>query len=257
MKRILLWTAAGLVLLANGWAVLGHWRNRGEAVGGKLELTERELRLLAEAPESTVTALRLEWATEQKEDGEERFTPWLDAAKLLELGFDCRMPLDHPGARHHYNALPAKPAFLVLEAGGKAWKKTEAKGGHGSRLFVVDAGLQAPLLRQRYPDRQQFLICRGLVQLRYTDHRPPGVAVSPPQLRGWIVMLEPELVFAAHPQNRPLVQLLRAGGGDAHREPGEPRFTATLCSGANYEPWVEGIRLLDGAQGNPEKPAHQ
>ncbi len=70
-------------------------------------------------------------------------------------------------------------------------------------------------------------------------------------------MLEPELVFAARPQNRPLVQLLRTAGGDAHPEPGEPRFAATLCSGANYEPWVEGIRLLDGAKGNPEKPAHQ
>jgi hypothetical protein len=124
---------------------------------------------------------------------------WLDKAKLAALGFDVAEPEDSQRARMHYDKLLPKEALLVLELDGPAYRtaledaqkhmqKEEAllKANAGkkefevraknakqelyqeeriySRLFIIDAGLDAVNLRAKYPDRKRYAIMRGQIQ---------------------------------------------------------------------------------------------
>jgi hypothetical protein len=246
MRRALLMIAAGLILATNVWGVLQARRNRNELRGGKLELTERELHLEPIGVDSTATMLRLNWSV--LKSGEKEYGPavWLDAAKLAELGYDCALPLSSPSARRHYSSLPSRLVFLALEYEGEAWRNASAKGKEKTRLFVVDAALDASRLRERHQDPQRLIVCRGLVRLAFRDRDTrDGAALSTPRLEGWIEGLRPESVFVPLPQNRVLRGLSSEGSeGPGNSVPREPRFAARVCWGANYEPWVEAVRLL-------------
>jgi hypothetical protein len=238
MKRVLLWAAVVLVLVANGWGFLGAWRNRTEPRGGKLELTERELRLESPAMESTVTVLRLNWNVVTP--GHQGHGPaWLDAAKLAELGFDCRVAVSSPSAHNHYESMPSRPVFLALEYEGEAWRDAGTQAKPKTRLFVVDAARDPQRLRERYPDAQHYVICRGLVRLvfREGDGRTPPT----PWIGGAIDSLRPDELFVPLPHSRVLREL-RRGGSQGPDHSHEPRYAVRVCWGANYEPWIEGIR---------------
>ena len=240
MKRVLLWAAVVVVLAANGWGLLGAWRNRSEPRGGKLELTERELRLEGAAMESTVTVLRLHW--DFVTSGDKAHEPaWLDVAKLTELGFDCRVAVTSPNAHNHYGSMPPRPVFLALEYEGKAWRNSGAPEKLKTRLFVVDAARDSQRLRERYPDAQHYIICRGLVRLvfRERDGRTPAT----PRIDGALDSLCPAELFVPLPHSRVLREL-RRGGPQGPDHSHEPRYAVRVCWGANYEPWIEGIRLL-------------
>jgi hypothetical protein len=126
---------------------------------------------------------------------------WLDKAKLATLGFDVSPPEDTPDGQLHYSKTLPKEALLVLELDGPAYQAVlERARLHGqkekallaanpgnkefekranrareqveheerdySRLFIVDAGLDLPSLRAKYPDRAHYAIVRGQVQPR-------------------------------------------------------------------------------------------
>jgi len=250
MRRVLLASAAGVVLLASGGGLVQVWRNRSEPSGGRIGLTERELGLEVIAAESTATVLRLHWNVLRAGDREHGPAAWLDAAKLSELGFDCSLPLSKPGARKHYTSMPARPVFLALEYEGEAWRKARATRKVASRLYAVDAALDPHRLRQQYPDAQHYIICRGLVRLGFRDREAgEGAFLPAPRLEGWIEDVCPDQVFVPLPYSRVLRELRRTGsGGPKTSQVSEPRYAVRVCWGANYEPWVEGVRL-QGATG--------
>ena len=256
MRRVCLTAAAGVVVLANGWGVLQAWRNRSEPRGGQLELTERELGLQSMGTESTATVLRLNWSVRTRGDEEYGPAAWLDTNKLVELGFDCSVPVDSLSARHHYTSMPSRPVFLALEYEGAAEQSADAKAKAGSRLFVVDAARDIQSLRERYPNYRRHIICRGLVRLGFQDRdRRAGTPLSPPRLEGWIEGLRPGELSVPLPYSRLLGSLRRAefeGGND--RQPKEPRFAVRVCWGADYEPWVEGVRLLGATDADVKRP---
>jgi hypothetical protein len=246
MRRVLLAAAAGVVLVASGWSRVQVWRNRSEPRGGRIELTERELGLEVIAAESTATVLRLNWNVVRAGDKEYGPAAWLDATKLSELGFDCGVPLSKPSARSHYTSMPSRPAFLAMEYEGDAWRKAGATRNIKSRLWAVDAARDPDRLRQQYPDRQHYIICRGLVRLGFRDRESRDGASQPtPRLEGWIQSVYPDDVFVPLPYSRVLRELRRTGsaGLDKSQE-SEPRFAVRVSWGSNYEPWVEGVRLL-------------
>ena len=256
MRRALLMFAAGLILFANVWGVLQTRRNRNEPRRGMLELTERELHLEPIGVDSTATMLRINWSVLRSGNEEYGAAAWIDAAKLQELGFDCALPLSSPSARSHYSSLPSRPVFLALEYEGDAWQNASTKAKEKTRLFVVDAALDAPRLHERYQDPQRFIICRGLVRLGFRDRdMQDGAALSTPRLEGWIEGLRPDSVFVPLPQNRVLRGLSSEGSeGPGNSVPREPRFAARVCWGANYEPWVEAVRLLGVADAQRTEP---
>jgi hypothetical protein len=246
MRRILLAAAAGIVLAASGWALVQAARNRSEPRGGSLELTERELGLEEVAAESTATVLRLNWDVLRTGDKEYGPAMLLDAAKLSELGFDCRLPLSQPGARRHYNSMPPRPVYLAMEYEGETWRKASTIRKVKTRLWAVDAALDPRRLRQQYPDPQHYIICRGLVRLGLRDRNAEDRNTPPdPRLEGWIAAVCPGEVFVPLPYSRVLRELRRRGSArPGASEASEPRYAVRICWGANYEPWVEGVRLL-------------
>jgi hypothetical protein len=249
VRRVLLAGAVGVVLAANVWGMLQAGRNQKAPRGGSLELTERELRLLPMAAESTATMLRLNWNVSGTGEEQHRSPDWLDRQRLIELGFDCSVAVTNPSARRHYTSLPSRPVYLAVEYAGEAWRKAGAKAQARSGLFVVDAASDADRLRERYPDVQRHIICRGLVRLSFRERDRDGTSLSRPRVEGWIEGLRPGEVFVPLPYNRVLGRLSRP---DFDTPPGsplnEPRFAVRVSWGTNYEPWVEAVRLLNAGE---------
>lgn len=191
---------------------------------------------------------------------------WLDEAKLAGLGFDVsRRPDPARPSRRYDRALP-REALVVLELDGPARQKAlerakeraqkeaakaaaAGKTGPGtpaqlaaeflkreeasnSRLFAVDAGLDAQALRAKYPDRNRYAIVQGKVRPYFTSRRP-----NEERWTGYIEVIENARVsvplefrkaFGAAPRSLPY-----AGAVD-----GGPVFEVSVAFGKRFEPWV-------------------
>ncbi len=125
---------------------------------------------------------------------------WLDRSKMAELGFDVER-LSGTAADYvkRHKELQAREALLVLELNGQTYQnhmqrsrdyveqtrkllqaspasedlKRKTKNAEenflyeqsqGSRLFVIDAGLDVQKLRAAYPDRTRYAIVHGLIR---------------------------------------------------------------------------------------------
>lgn len=206
-------SGAALVLVANAVLLGAAWWNRSGEPEARLELTQRELALpswrdkddtglvltltLADRPPAAVT--RTAWSRREPLPPFEH--PWLDAAKLGELGFDLRAieaaaRNARPGGDR--TVAPARRAFVVLEYDGNSWRAWLAKREVAvaeirervergledrgklsdaeallaidrtsrSRLMPVDSGLDPGPLRTRYPDRHRYIVVPGFIGVR-------------------------------------------------------------------------------------------
>jgi len=193
-----------------------------------------------------------------------RTAAWLTKAKLGELGFDVSQPEDSDRGRRHYEKQLPKEVLLALELDGPAYaaarerakrhadredalraanpdkKEFEQRSKEArhrvdreelqySRLFAVDAGLDAGALRSKYPDRVHYAIARGRVRPVVTDSghslRLSG-SLSELSVDGIIVPLEFRNVF-----EHALPDLATGARSPA-------RFDATVAFGKRLEPWL-------------------
>lgn len=245
---------AGLVLivLANAAVLAGvAWNRRGEPEA-VVTLTERELQIPwdAEADEDdTGLILRLEWNPRWTAGSA---TPAaLPATTLRELGFRLAPP---PGRTE-----PPRTAWVVLEMEGEAWQRWLAKRRReederrrkagpgdcppvsdfeqmevrGSRLILVDAGLDREALRRRHPDRSRSLIVPGVVQA-------DGV-VSELQLESIHVPLRLRPVLDEVVKAEEVRRHRIAGAEDGPRP---PRYRANVAFGRRGEPWLVRVEKL-------------
>lgn len=191
-------------------------------------------------------------------------TAWLDKSKMQALGFDTSAPfadVDPLGRARYEKQLP-REVLLVLELDGSAYRRAlelaaeyaardEAKAAaspgdkelgpraknardaleweknRSSRLFAVDAGLDAAALRAKYPDASRYALVRGQVRLD-TGGRKSG------SVRGFIKGLSVDSV------NVPFALREVLGGaqpGDVD-QPNPTRFEATVAFGKRLEPWI-------------------
>jgi hypothetical protein len=261
------WLAAiGVVLIVNLVMGVGAARNRAGEPEAELRMTEREVPLAWVGEEDSGIALRLDWNRDW--EGYD----WLDEDKLAELGFDCDPPLTAETEEFHYEMLPPRRAYVVLEFEGAAWddwlaatdgeiariEEEEAAGTNApeilegrksalergkvtrSRLFPVDVGTDEALLRERYPDRGRYVVVAGVVRPRVHREVDEETGKSRvPVLRGTIPQL---LVHRIHVnrQHRPTFEPLDGRGtGDG------PRYEVTLRFGSRLEPWIAASRPLD------------
>jgi hypothetical protein len=187
---------------------------------------------------------------------------WLDAAKMAALGFTSDAAQADSEYRRYARQLP-REVILVMELAGPAWQRAldrarENAGRHAaaaaanvgskqfaerakrasdelareensnSRLFVIDGGLDARLLREKYPDRSRFLLLRGTV--RPTMYSRGG---NMTQATGYVSRVGNGQIHVPHALREPL-ESLRAqgepGGGDG--------FSAMLLVGQRLEPWL-------------------
>jgi hypothetical protein len=184
---------------------------------------------------------------------------WLDNAKLAELGFDVNRPLS---IRRQWGRGATREVVLVLELDGSAYrtaltrtqayaekKRSELAAFPGSkehennlraaeravqdeervnsRLFAVDAGLDAAALRSRYPDRARYALMHGRVRM------DEGYGVDRPFV-GTIAGLSIDEVNVPLPMRSQIATQAMY----AHSEP----FEATLAVGRRLEPWLLSLQ---------------
>lgn len=252
MKRLAVLAAAAVVVATHAWTHVSISRNRAEARGGRVELTERELRLPRESGESTALFLELEWVAAAGARDRRDTAPWLNPAKLNELGFDCRVPVTQPDARDFYRAQMTALVFLVLELQSQGGEATPPNQEMRTRLVAVDAGRDPDRLREKFPDTTRHMITRGLVRLVFRDRAErTGEPLAQPRVEGRIAAVLPGQIFVAPPHNKVLAGLL--GRDRAERDPpgGEPRYAVTVSWGEDYQPWISGLRLLPQTNRQP------
>jgi hypothetical protein len=269
--------AAGLALLvvSNVVALAGVAYNRQGEPDAVIELTERELRMpfyYGMRTENTGLGLEINCRLEDRSrtydaGNRECFgnPRWLDEAKLGELGFHLRTPIDSVDRYvANYQYLP-REVYLVLEYDGEAYRralarkqaeldeqralleKTPADGevekrvkyarerlqleqSVNSRLFAIDAGLDRDGLRKRYADAGRYPLMKALV-------RP--VWSTSGEDKTWTGSITDLLIDTVNIplQYRGVFDPLRTA---AWRDPVEqtPRYKVRLAFGKRLEPWV-------------------
>ena len=293
--------AAALVIATNAVVIAGVGLNRRGAPDASLTLTERELHLAYADSENTGLSLDLEW----NGGGWGAGPDWFDRTRLEALGFDCSKPLGDEDAELWYDKMLPRQHYAVLEYGGTSWQawlddsarelkelRAEVERGEEpaqtlrerenliaakrlglSRLFLIDAGADARILRQRYPDPSRFLIAPAKIQLHYRkDWDSKTNSYGEPYLRGAVSEL---LVASLHvprrlrgvpdavrdedrrtAEERQAAEARRAAGksGGAELLPDPepwylqsfhpPRYRVEVRYGRRHESWIETIERL-------------
>lgn len=246
-----LWLGLGLIVLSNAVALGGVWYNRSGEAQAHLLLSERELSLVPDAllrgHENSNPRLRLLW----RRPGDAWQLPWLDEAKLRELGFAPELPgrrsarplwlvleLDGPSYRQRLEgrrqALAAAEAALLARPGSeellrqrderrRALRQEEREA---SRLLLVDAGTDAEVLRRTWPDRRRQVLLPG----RLTPHlnaAGPGYGAS--------IELDNDRLSVP----RQWREVFRDWKG--YREE-RPAVRVEVAFGRRHEPWVVDVR---------------
>jgi hypothetical protein len=191
---------------------------------------------------------------------------WLDQAKLTALGFDLPETGDSPRARRYYDKLLPKEALLVLELDGPAYqtaledarshlqqeeallaenagkKEFEVRVKNAqrelhqeehthSRLFVIDAGLDAASLRARYPDRKRYAIVRGQIQpfhVANNRNRSSAGHVAGLSVARINVPAEYRQIFAS------MLEGVRTNEYGVAAKP----YEVSVAHGKRFEPWI-------------------
>jgi hypothetical protein len=137
---------------------------------------------------------------------------------LAEARTDAAKPVvAKQGDAHESPADPKKETPLVA-----AQHEFEEEAQKASRLFVIDAGLDATALRARYPDRQHYALVRGLVQQQIIqlENKKRESVGSIRQLHTVGIHIPHEFESAAK----------------------APHFTAQVAFGKKLEPWVVEVK---------------
>jgi hypothetical protein len=195
---------------------------------------------------------------------------WLDKAKLTTLGFDVSHSDDTPQGRMYYDKLLPKDVLLVLELDGPAYRTAlermrlhlqkeeallEANAGKrefeeraknakqqfdneervNSRLFVIDAGLDATSLRAKYLDRNRYAIVRGQVQPRLVENNRKF------RLEGYINRLSIDQInvpASYRPVFEPLLRHVQRNQHDTAIAP----YEVSVVYGKRLEPWITAVK---------------
>lgn len=190
---------------------------------------------------------------------------WLDKAKMQALGFDTSAPYadSDPRGRARYDKQLPREVLLVLELDGPAYRRslelatqyaardeaklaaipgdkelgTRAKNARealewethrNSRLFVVDAGLEAAALRAKYPDAGRNALVHGQVRLENRSRNSGNV-------RGYVRGLSIESINVPFSLRDVFESAVQVNDSDQrNRAP----FEATVAFGKRLEPWI-------------------
>jgi|TARA_A100001518_G_C1201136_1_gene44663 hypothetical protein len=254
MKRSA-WLALSVVLLSNAVALGGVWYNRSGEPEAQLLLSERELQRVYAGwlrdEDDGVLRLQLSW----QRPGDGWQLPWLDKAKLRELGFSAT-------DEQALNRQAAREAWLVLELDGSLYRRQVEQARQAlaaaeaelnakpesevlrqerddrqrrlhfvelqaSRLMLVDAGVDAQVLRQRWPDRQRQVLLAGSIE-PYRHGAEVGYGAT--------IRLENDRLSVPHAYRE-----LARGWERSYEQTG---FKAQIevAFGRRHEPWVLSIR---------------
>lgn len=266
----------GLLLIGvtNAIALIGVAYNRSGEAESTLKLTERELDPSRPGGrrENTGLATRLRWRLLDDDESQQYYlmglwgggkAVWLNREKMASLGFDTSLPdAEEETGRSFQRQLP-KEVLLVLEQDGPAYQEAiqktarvaerlqaspkpdereraakmvaEEKNLH-SRLFVVDAGLDADALRAKYPNRSMYAIVRGRVAPAARWER------NKKQHTGTVRALQVDTINVPHESHDVFegAKIDQPRWSDEDRR-NAGRFDATVSFGQRLEPWFTSL----------------
>ena len=189
---------------------------------------------------------------------------WLDQAKLSALGFDARQREDTARNHARYDKVLAKDVLLVLELDGPAYRSAlerltqyaarqealfaanannkefeqRAKNAReqasqeerdSSRLFVIDAGMDAAALRAKYLDRTRYTIVPGQVRPHWVGD---GKELRP---MGYVNALNIDRInvpLRFHPLFQPWIERRN------DLQTALPGYEVAVAFGRRLEPWI-------------------
>jgi hypothetical protein len=196
------------------------------------------------------------------------------------MGFDTSFPLEDKKAVRYYSHQLPRQAYVVLEFNGDAYQNwlKEAKKRieeikqnlvkekkvkmdikfiqkemvSRSRLFAIDAGLDAQALRKQYSDQSKYIITPAIFEISMNH---TSIEMDEPKssqkryLSGWVRAISIPRIHVTSdyrsffvsdikthtktylPKGKPLSDL-------------EPRYQVTLNYGKRYEPWIADVKKL-------------
>ncbi len=227
--------------------------------------------------ENSGLALQLRWRALGKTGGDARSSygrspAWLDAEKLKALGFPIGDYVTTGGDSGVRKKTLPKEVFIVLENNGQHYREAlkqaeqalesaeeafKLKPGDQrrrnqhkaaaralkrerfaeTRLFAIDAGLDAKKLRAQYPDRSRFIITRGLVKPRFNYNKDNT------EVDGYISTLSVASINVPR-QQRPIFDLILTQKKSHASDFQPPRYEVKLMYGRRWEPWILSARPL-------------
>ena len=265
-QKILLVGGVALIVAVNAFVLAGVAWNRSGAPASALTLAQRELSLpyaFGLDGERGGIDVALLWRAPMRDDNAAaaydmhygRGPDWLDADKLRELGFDLKEERDAYRQK--------REVYIVLELAGASWQAALAQAQRrldralarsstdkqdadalksaqeamkyeqdkASRLFAVDAGLDAAALRQRYPELRSHAIVAATVT--------PSVTV-----------IEGKTLFSGHIGELSVARIsvphaLRGAMEGIDRtalDSGRAAFDMDVSWGRRFEPWITAVR---------------
>jgi hypothetical protein len=262
-----LWAGLGILLLVNAIALGGAAWNRS-AQDSRLQLSEREL----DTPygyqmdsEDSGSWLSLDWRVVQLPPkasdapyvfaySSSRGDPdWLDARKLGSLGFDVGSAPSSDEKREWRQH--ERDVVLVLELNGPAYARDLAqvrdfaakvpskdnnkllaeRETQTSRLFAIDAGLDADALRRKYPDRAHYALVPATIGMHWNREKN-GSWTAIGNLQG----PKARQIHLSRAQATALASVLSKP--HTYDEP-DPTFNVELAFGRRLEPWVVSARV--------------
>jgi hypothetical protein len=275
-SHVLFVVALILLIAANALVLGGVSANRSGAPGSRLTLSEREMGLAYRRfRENSGLSLRLSWRILPRDEKEAYTGPWVspawfDADKLTALGYDVAqlLRLEESG-KYFWDSL-SKEVYIVLELGGAPYRealrraqiqfdadaerdldaakrKLQREQNQMSRLFAIDAGSDPLELRQRYGDRQQYLIAKGQVVPSFSTHKKKRVVT------GRIRKLSIEKIYVPLKWHQVFESLPPRNDWKTNKITG-PRYQVRLAYGQRFEPWIEAVAPLDGTSEVPNSP---
>ncbi|SEI18188.1 DUF4824 family protein [Pseudomonas fuscovaginae UPB0736] len=258
-----------LILATQVVVLLGVAYNRSGTPQALLSLSQRELYLPYDNDaDNSGLALRLRlrglYAQEYGNSDSAGLTDWLNKEKLAALGFDLSKLSDIQSGSHSYLKRISRPVFLVFEFNGPAYQQALEKAQarlsraialgasnnglaearralaiesySASRLFLIDAGLDAQALRKQYGDTTRYLIIPGRIAplvLASNENRPR-------LLTGRVSEVATETInvpAAFRTILEPIRQQIK-GQRYEERENGTFGFNVTVAFGQRFEPWI-------------------
>lgn len=230
MKRLSLFAAGAVVLVADAFALIHAARNRAGQSDADIVLTNQDLTYVKDPDNSGVT-LNLRWlspATPYNEAG-----LWSDRQMLRNLGFDCGVSPSDPRAAEFYARQLPRTAFVALEYNGPGWRSLP--GAPETRLVAIDAAPDPATLRSRHSDRQSVIVVPAVFQIWFVPALP--AMRDEPARAGHIVGSIRQLPSAIHVP-KPFSEKFR---GVASSPDGI--YRVHLRYGSLREPWVTGVEI--------------
>lgn len=265
IKQKALWLLALLlILMTNGVILSGVFGNRLGEPQAQLKLTERELALVS-PKESSSLGFRLHWKTLPDAETPEyqHYFSFLTESKLLALGVEVEELKQKP--KESRKNTKEKEVFVVLELEGKHYQMALRRAQNHleqlalaepdnkeqindakrelqrvqqgeSRLYLIDAGLDAQELRELYPSRTQYLITKGILKTYFSQQN------SEERLVGRIQRLSVTDLHLPLPYKKTLEGIITRNWSERDLP---PRYQVQVSYGNRFEPWVTEVQPLN------------